>query len=111
MRVHRLTVRNYRIHRDVTVRFDDRWTLIAGANESGKSTLLEALHRGLYLRPRAAGNALQQMKSATHDGAPEVEVEFSTNEGRYTVRKVFSGNTGSIMLTGDRQANLTGQEA
>ena len=72
MRVHRLTVRNYRIHRDVTVRFDDRLTLIAGANESGKSTLLEALHRGLYLRPRAAGNALQQMKSATHDGAPEV---------------------------------------
>jgi DNA repair exonuclease SbcCD ATPase subunit len=111
MRVHRLTVRNYRIHRDVTVRFDDRLTLIAGANETGKSTLLEALHRGLYLRPRAAGNALQQMKSATHDGAPEVEVEFSTNEGRYTVRKVFSGNTGTILLTAAGKPNLTGQAA
>lgn len=111
MRIHRLTVRNYRIHRDVTVRFDDRLTLIAGANETGKSTLLEALHRGLYLRPRAAGNALQQMQSTTHEGAPEVEVEFSTNEGRYTVRKVFSGNTGTILLTAAGQANLAGQAA
>lgn len=111
MRIHRLTVRNYRIHRDVTVHFDDRLTLITGANETGKSTLLEALHRGLYLKPTAGGNALQQMQSTTHGGAPEVEVVFSTNGEQYTVRKVFSRNAGSILLTADGHANLTGQAA
>ena len=45
-------VRNYRIHRERSVDFDPSRTLIGGLNEVGKSTLIEAVHRCLFLKSR-----------------------------------------------------------
>jgi len=47
-----VTVRNYRVHKELTVRFGPGLTVIAGPNESGKSTLVEAIHHALFLRSR-----------------------------------------------------------
>jgi DNA repair exonuclease SbcCD ATPase subunit len=42
-----------RLHGDLEFSFSPRLTLIGGPNESGKSTLVEALHRALFLKASA----------------------------------------------------------
>ena len=113
MKIHAVKVSNYRIHRNLDVRFDDQLTLLAGPNESGKSTLVEAMHMGLYLRPSAAGETRKSMLDTIGPGGvPEVEVEFSAKGGRHVVRKVFTGTTNaSISLQTDGGRPLTGAQA
>lgn len=41
--ISKIRVRGYRIHRDLTIRPNKRLNLIVGANEAGKSTLMEAI--------------------------------------------------------------------
>ena len=53
MRIKSITVRNYRVHRDLPVQLDDSRTLIRGPNECGKSTLVEAVHRAFFLKSKA----------------------------------------------------------
>mgnify|MGYP003341905223 FL=1 len=55
MRLLAARVRDYRLHRDLAVEFDPRFTVIAGPNQSGKSTLAEALHRALFLPVKTGG--------------------------------------------------------
>jgi recombinational DNA repair ATPase RecF len=70
------TVRSYRIHRDVSVELDPARTLIGGANETGKSTLIEAVHRGLFLKSTVTGEAQRSMVSTHFSGHPEVELRL-----------------------------------
>jgi DNA repair exonuclease SbcCD ATPase subunit len=74
-------------------------TLLRGPNEAGKSTLVEAAHRALFLRYKTSGKILEEMKSLTAPGYPQVEVTFDAREKRYTVSKVFRGAAGSALLT------------
>ena len=64
MRLLSLNVRNYRIHRDLTLDFDPSRNLIGGTNETGKSTLAEAIHRALFMRHRAGGDLLSSVPQA-----------------------------------------------
>ena len=85
------TVRNYRIHRETTVHFDAQRSLIGGVNESGKSTLIEAIHRGLFLKSRVTGETQKSMVSHQHTGHPEVDIgsflknftQWKGNAGRF----------------------------
>lgn len=68
--------------------FPDGRLLIHGRNESGKSTVLEAIHYALY------GNALRPTKRASNEdvinyGRSEaiVELEFSIDDNEYMVRR------------------------
>lgn len=100
MRLISITVRNYRIHRDLTVAFDPSRTVIGGPNESGKSTLVEAVHRALFLRSRASGAVLDAMRSHFHPGHPSVELTFESRGTTYTVSKQFTGtNAAPTTLT------------
>ena len=74
MKLLKLTVRNYRVHKERVIEFDPRTTLIGGPNESGKSTLVEAAHRVLFLKAKGVGKTHKCMKSNLHDGDPEVEL-------------------------------------
>ena len=47
-----LRVQNFRTHRDFSMNFSDKTTLITGSNGSGKTSLLEAIFRQLSLRTR-----------------------------------------------------------
>jgi|GEM_PF-1709815 len=111
MRINKVTVRNYRILENLTVEFDNAITVIGGLNETGKSTLFEAIHRGLVLDPQAGGQVRESMKTAFADAPPEVTVEFTTGGTRYTAHKVFSGQTGRINLTAPGQPALNGEPA
>lgn len=55
MRLIACRLQNVRRHRELELEFGRSLTLITGANESGKSTLVEALHKGLFLRATATG--------------------------------------------------------
>jgi len=92
------TIRNYRIHRETTVQFDAQRSLIGGVNESGKSTLIEAIHRGLFLKSRITGETQKRMVSHQHAGHPEVEIEFSVGDKTYRISKRFSGQSGTTQL-------------
>lgn len=105
------TVRNYRIHRDVTVTFDPSRTLVGGANETGKSTLIEAIHRGLFLKANVTGEAQKSMVSALYNGHPEVEIRFVAQGAEYLIKKRFSGANGSAQLTQVGGTTWQGEEA
>jgi len=94
-----ITLRDYRIHREVRLDLDRARTLIGGPNESGKSTIVEAMHRVLFLKHRTTGARLEEMRSAIHGGIPEVEVVFHTQGQTYSLKKRFRGTSGSATLT------------
>lgn len=112
MRLLSVTVRNYRIHREITVNLDPARNLVGGPNECGKSTLMEAAHRALFLRAKITGSARDAMVSAIHAGAPEVEVRFQKNGREYHLTKVFRGATGTCLFRDvDGGASWQGDEA
>ncbi|TON15480.1 hypothetical protein CGH62_27270, partial [Vibrio parahaemolyticus] len=43
MKITKLTLKNFRGYRDVSVDFDENFNVIIGKNDIGKSTILEAL--------------------------------------------------------------------
>lgn len=93
------TVRNYRLHREAMVAFDPSRTLIGGPNEVGKSTFIEAIHRGLFLKAKGTGALHKSMASTLYAGHPEVEISFESGGSAYTVRKRFSGQNGTTQLS------------
>ncbi len=111
MRIDSITVRNYRVIRELHVELDESLTLLGGPNETGKSTLIEAAHRALFLRAKTTGEASKSMVSTWHLGAPEVEVGFMARRGRYRISKKFSGANGTALLTEDGGATWSGDEA
>jgi len=111
MRLLSARIRDYRIHRDLAVEFDPRFTVIAGPNQSGKSTLAEALHRALFLPVRTGGELQKGMQTSPFLSDPEVELCFEAASQRWTLRKRFAANRGSASLTDGRGVSLQGDEA
>lgn len=112
MHLLKLRVQNYRLHKDTTIEFEKARNIICGPNESGKSTLIEAAHRALFLRAKTGGKTLEEMKSKTHGGNPEVELTFSAQGTTWTVHKFFGGSTrGYTKLNSPNQPTLLDTEA
>ena len=111
MRLLSARLRHYRIHRDLSLEFDPRFTVIAGANQSGKSTLAEALHRALFLPAKTGGELQKGMQTSPFHSDPEVELSFEAGSQRWTLCKRFANSRGSVSLTDGRGASLQGDEA
>ncbi|MEI6656743.1 MAG: AAA family ATPase, partial [Verrucomicrobiota bacterium] len=111
MRLITLTVRNYRVHKDLTVTFDPSRNLIGGPNECGKSTLAEAAHRALFLRAKTGGNIQKEMVSTRHLGEPEVLLTFEAGGTRWELEKRFAAAKGSTRLTSNGGNTLRDDEA
>jgi DNA repair exonuclease SbcCD ATPase subunit len=112
MRILRARVRNYRVHADTEVSFRRDLTVIHGPNESGKSTLVEAIHRALFLSHRVGGQVRDAMLRMPSAGHPEVEVEFERAGESWTLWKRFGGSTaGEASLRDSRGRVLTGSDA
>ena len=111
MRLIACRLQNVRRHRELALRFGQQLTLIAGANESGKSTLVEALHKGLFLRATATGRGVEELRSRRHAGLPEVEISFEAAAERWRLRKRFAGASGTCQLSNSSGLALSGPEA
>lgn len=111
MRLLSVTLRNYRVHKELSVSFDPSRNLIGGPNESGKSTLAEAIHRALFLRAKTGGGIQKEMASSIHHGEPEVSLRFEACGVTWELEKRFAGPKGSTRLTGAGMTALKDDEA
>jgi DNA repair exonuclease SbcCD ATPase subunit len=112
MKLISVTIRNYRAHRELTVNFDSQRTLIGGPNESGKSTLVEAVHHALFLRARTTTTAIQHLRSDYHGGDPSVDLVFEAAAQRYSLSKTFTGKQNApVRLACEGGDSLQGDEA
>lgn len=111
MRLLHATLRQVRLHQQLELQFDPRFTLLGGPNEAGKSTVVEALHKVLFLKASATGRAVDDMRSRLHSGLPEVELGFEAAGARWELRKRFSGASGTCQLSSDAGLALRGAAA
>lgn len=94
--------------------FDDGLTLIYGPNETGKSTLMNAIW---YAFTRRASSQAQEIKdiTPTTGGTPEVTVDLEIGGDSYTLTKRFDGQQGeatlSIQRSNGQVEKYTGDEA
>ncbi|MCF6387232.1 AAA family ATPase [Mycobacterium sp. MBM] len=113
MKLHRLVLTNYRgvAHREIE--FPDRGVVvISGANEIGKSSMIEALDLLLTIKDRSTKKEVKAVKPTHADVGAEVLAEISTGPYRFVYRKRFHkrAETELTVLTPRRQ-QLTGDEA
>ncbi len=112
MRLQCARIQNYRLHKDIAIEFDPHLTLIAGDNETGKSTLAEAIHRALFLKATVGGKVRDEMTSHIHSGNPEVELRFTVGNDTYTLHKFFAGNkNGTTILNQHGGKSWEGESA
>ncbi len=111
MKILTVTIKNYRVHGNLTVDFDRSRTVIGGPNESGKSTLVEAVHNAFFLRSRVTGAAHKAMLSEFHAGHPTVELRFESGGREYTITKVFTGNQSASTTLKDQPITRDGHDA
>jgi len=84
--------------------------LFYGANESGKSTLVEALHFALFEQAKGSAQHKKALQSWGHDAAPEVEVSFTDAQGEeWHVFKRFLRNPKTVVDVGSR--HFEGEQA
>jgi DNA repair exonuclease SbcCD ATPase subunit len=103
-------IRNYRLIRNVHVDFGAELTLIGGPNESGKSTIAEALHRVLFLKSRGNSEPIRRMKSVVWNEDPEVQLRFEMHGKEYELIKRF-GPRGTTRLSCKDEPTLNNDEA
>ena len=111
MRLRHAVLRQVRQHKHLQISFHPRFTLIGGPNEAGKSTLVEALHKGLFLKATATGRGVEELRSRLHSGLPEVEIGFEAGGSTWLLRKRFSGASGTCQLSNTSGIALSGAAA
>jgi hypothetical protein len=113
MKLHRLTLTNYRgvAHREIT--FPDRGVVvICGANEVGKSSMIEALDLLLEVKDRSKQERVNQVKPVHADVGSEVLAEISTGPYRFVYRKRFhKGFETELTILEPTPEHLTGDVA
>lgn len=113
MRLHRLTLTNYRgiAHRDIE--FPDHGVVVVcGANEVGKTSMIEALDLLLESKDRSTKKEVKQVKPTHADVGSEVTAEISTGPYRFVYRKRFHKKCETeLTITAPRREQLTGDEA
>jgi DNA repair exonuclease SbcCD ATPase subunit len=110
MRITSIILRNCRLHRELKVDFDPSRTLIGGPNETGKSTLIEAVHRALFLKAKGNTEHHRAMISSLHPGHPEVELAFEAGGNMYLLKKRF-GPAGTTTLAPSNSVALSSEAA
>ncbi|MUM26603.1 AAA family ATPase [Mycolicibacterium sp. CBMA 295] len=113
MKLHRLVLTNYRgiTHREIE--FPDHGVVVvSGANEIGKSSMIEALDLLLEAKDRSGKKEVKQVKPTHADVGAEVTAEISTGPYRFTYRKRFHkrAETQLTVLAPVRE-QLSGDEA
>jgi hypothetical protein len=111
MRLKQVTIRNYRIHREITVDFHPKLQLIGGRNESGKSTIVEAIHRCLFLAAKGQTSDHRAMLPRDGAGIPEVELFLENNGKDYRIYKKFAGLKGVVEFDEIGASRLSGEKA
>lgn len=110
MKLHWVELENWRQHAKTRIDFDEHTTVVYGTNETGKSTVLEALSRGLFDKSSSHTEAIKRIKPLTASGnvTSTVRIEYTLNKTRYRVEKNFNLRKGSSLykIEGERSTLL-----
>jgi hypothetical protein len=113
VKLHRMVLTNYRgiAHREV--HFPDRGVVVvSGANEIGKSSMIEALDMLLEVKDRSTKREVKDVKPTHADVGAEVTAEISTGPYRFVYRKRFhKGAQTELTVLAPTRQQLTGDEA
>lgn len=113
MKLHRLVLSNYRgiAHREIE--FPDHGVVVVcGANEIGKSSMIEALDLLLEARDRSTKKEVKQVKPTNSDVGAEVSAEISCGPYRFMYRKRFHKKCETeLTILAPHREQLTGDEA
>jgi hypothetical protein len=113
MKLHRLVLTNYRgvTHREIE--FPDRGVVVvSGANEIGKSSMIEALDLLLHSKDRSTKKDVKQVKPTHADVGAEITAEISTGPYRFIYHKRFHKRVETqLTVLAPRREQLTGDEA
>jgi hypothetical protein len=113
VKLHRLVLTNYRgiAHRELEFP-DCGVVVISGANEIGKSSMIEALDLLLAAKDRSGKREVKQVKPTHADVGTEVTAEISTGPYRFVYRKRFHKQAlTELTVLAPRREQLTGDEA
>ena len=99
MKLHWVELENWRQHTKTRIDFDENATVIHGPNETGKSTVLEALGRGFFDMSSSHAGVIKRIKPLTASGnvTSAVRIEFTLNKTRYRVEKNFNLRRGTSL--------------
>src|ERR1700755_3170601 len=113
MRLHRLVLTNYRgiTHREIE--FPDHGVVVvSGANEIGKSSMIEALDLLMEAKDRSTRKEVKQVKPTHADVGAEITAEISSGPYRFVYRKRFHKRAETqLTVLAPRREQLTGDEA
>ncbi|MBK8974606.1 MAG: AAA family ATPase [Planctomycetes bacterium] len=117
MRIHRIRVRNFKAVEDREVRFAAGVTVLEGANETGKTTLVDALDLLLRreIKDSSTARDVTNAKPIQRDVAPEIEAELESGPYRLVVRRRWGRGRQQRMteleISAPERENLTGDAA
>jgi len=98
MIISKVEIENWKLFRDVVqFAFSPEVNLIVGPNEAGKSTLVEAISRGLYDKHTTRAAELTAVQPWGTSLSPRVTVEFVTKGEEYRIRKRFLSSQESVL--------------
>lgn len=113
MRIHRLTLRNYRAISEYRLDLPGNGVVvIEGENEVGKSSIAEALWVVFDVPDSSDSERIRAIKPIDRDAATEIEVEVSTGEYRFVYFKRYHRSPRTeLRIQAPRPEHLTGREA
>jgi hypothetical protein len=113
MKLLRLKIANYRGIHTREIKFSPLGiTRIEGPNESGKSSLGEAINTILDYQDNSKGKDIQAIQPVDQDVGPEIELEMETGKYVFTYFKRFLKKPETkLTITKPNPENLTGRQA
>lgn len=114
MRLHRIKLKNYRGVTDCAVEFSIQGvTVVEGDNEVGKTCIPEAVNLILSVLDDSGKQTVKAVRPVHLDADPEVEVEITSGEYRFTYLKRWHRSRGktTLEITAPQREQLTGREA
>lgn len=116
MRIHRITVRNFRGMDDRTVDFATSGvTVIEGENEVGKSSIVDALFFLLEFQDTSQAERVRSARPVPSGRNPEVAAEITAGDYRFVYEKCYgskaSGGFTRLTISEPRREQLSGTEA
>lgn len=109
MKVRRLHLKDFKGFSELELYFDEGINIIKGPNESGKSTIVEAILVGLFSRPQPDTRQARSYFRWGAISAPLITVEFTAGERRFRISKDFASAT--AVLEEEGQPELTSWKA
>ena len=106
MRILRLTIENWRGIGRTELGFDERITIIHGPNETGKSTVQEAIRLGFLGEASSQATELKEIVPWGSSAKAHVEIVFETSAGeRLRIEKSFPKGDARIYRLDDRSGD------